>query len=169
MEIEQQIETRRDQIIEAIFDALPATSYEDITRTVNKETKLKTNIGQINNCIAHLRANCAAYGWTIPHVKRGGAVEQDDGRYIALLVDRDGHYELDQNPDAARHISNGITGTLRQTMTMMQNMTAATRIAATHTRSSNSRARYNDLADDFAYIAKKAAAVVREIEVANLA
>jgi hypothetical protein len=169
MSDEEEEDSKVDQLIEAIFDALPATSYEEITRKVVKATKLKTNIGQINNAICHLRANCAEYGWTIPHVKRGNAIDSDKGRYIALLVDRQGHYELDQNPDATRHISNGITGTIKQTMSLMQNVGTASRIAATHTRSVNQRARLNDLASDFEYIARKAAAVARDIEIAKLA
>jgi hypothetical protein len=157
-------ETLQDQLIEAIFDALPATSYDEIVSKVNKSTKLRTNAGRVNNAIAHLRAHSADYGWTIPHVKRGTALVGEEGRYLALLVDRQGHYELDSNPDAARHINGGINGSIQQAATMMQNLTAGTRIAATHTRSTNSRAKFNDLADDFEYIARKAAAVVREIQ-----
>jgi len=161
-------ETRRDQIIEAIYDALPATSYSEITDRLNKKG-FKTNRGQVNNAIAHLRINSAGYGWTIPHVKRGPDVAADKNRYVGLLVDRDGRYELDQNKEAVLHITNGIVGDLQQTSTMMQNEVAAIKIAATHTRSINQRTRLNDLADDFSYIARKAAAVVRELKVANLA
>lgn len=157
-------ESKIDQTIEAIFDALPATSYEEIAKKVGKTMRERISLGIINNAIAHLRSNCAEYGWTIPHVKRGTAIETDEGRYVALLVDRNGHYELDQNPDAIRHISNGIAGSIMQTATMMQNLTSATKIAATHTRSINTKAKFNDLAEDFSYIARKAAAVVRELE-----
>jgi hypothetical protein len=47
---------------------------------------------------------------------------------------------------------------------MMKNQTAAFKIAVTHTRKINTRAHLNDLADDFVYIARKAAAAVREME-----
>jgi hypothetical protein len=163
------LETRRDQLIEGIYDTLPATTYSEITDKLNKKG-FKTNRGQVNNAIAHLRINSASYGWTIPHVKRGGPDQNtDEDRYIALLVDRDGHYELDQNKEAILHITNGIVGDLQQTATMMQNEVAAIRIAATHTRSINKRSSLNDLADDFSYIARKAAAVVRDLKVVNLA
>jgi hypothetical protein len=131
---------------------------------VNTAKRWSLSIGIIAWALAHLRARSAEYGWTIPHVKRGAGTDDDEGRYIALLVDRDGHYELDQNPDALMHITNGIVGTIKQTVTQMTNMSAATRIAATHTRSINARARLNDLADDFAYMARKAAAVARDLE-----
>jgi len=157
-------ETRRDQIIEAIFDALPADSYEDIVTKVNRATRLRVTHAQVNNAIAHLRSHSAQYGWTIPHVKRGPGVGMDEGRFVAYLVDRQGHYELDVNPDAGRHLANGMSATIKHTASMMKNASAATRIAATHTRSVNARNRLNDLADDFAYIARRAAAVVRDLE-----
>lgn len=161
---DEEEETLRDQMIEAIFDTLPATSYDEITTKLNR-AGWRTNVGVVNNRIAHLRSHSGGYRWTIPHVKRGCAAEDgsDEGRYIAVLVDRDGHYELDENPDASRHIYNGIGGTIQQTATMMSNAQAATRIAATHTRSVNARNKLNDLASDFEYIARKAAAVVREL------
>jgi len=155
--------SRMDQLIEDIFDALPASSYEDIASRVSGRKRFTTSVAMVNNALAHLRANAAAYGWTVPHVIRGAS---EDNRYIALLVDRDGHYELDQNSEARGHITNGAAGTLQQVATMMENERFAIRVAATHTRSINARAKLNDLADDFAYIARKAAAAVRELDAA---
>jgi len=157
-------DTMMDKVIEAIFDALPASTCDEIASKISKGKRFTVSTGTVNNALAHLRANCAEYGWTVPHVKRG--IATNEGRFIALLVDRDGHYELDQNADALAHITDGAANTIQQTATMMQNECAALRIAATHTRSTNSRARLNDLADDFNYIARKAAAVIRELKAA---
>jgi predicted kinase len=45
----------------------------------------------------------------------------------------------------------------------MLNQKNAMLIAATHTRSANLKAKLLDLADDYGYIARKAAAVVRQM------
>jgi hypothetical protein len=166
MSEEDEVETKVDELIEVIFDLLPATSYEEIATGATRKLRRPISVGLVNNAIARLRSNSAHYAWTIPHVKRGNAKESDEGRYIALLVDRDGHYELDQNPDASRHIYNGIGGTIQQTATMMGNATAAIEIAATHTRSVNARNKLKDLAADFDYLSRKAAALVREMAAA---
>jgi hypothetical protein len=151
----------RDRIIEAIFDALPANNYQEIADKVSRIMRRPVGESAVSNALTHLRSNSAEYGWTVPHVQRGTG---EGERFIMLLVDRDGHYELDSNPAALDHIKDGGIGTLRQIATMMQNQTAAFQIAVTHTRKINTRAHLSDLADDFLYIARKAAAAVREME-----
>jgi hypothetical protein len=161
--------TRRDKIIEAIFDTLPAATYWEI-RTKVRANGLNVDFGDINNAIAHLRRNSAEYGWTIPHVKRGPVgLASERTRLFAVLVDREGHYELDSNPDARVNLRDGAISTAQHVATMMGNEAAALRIAATNTRSVNGRERINDLADDFAYVARKAVSVVRELRQANAA
>ena len=60
----------------------------------------------------------------------------------------------------------GASGTLQQVVTMTQNQQAAILLAAAATRKVNLRATLNDLAADYAYLARKAAAVVRDIKAA---
>jgi hypothetical protein len=154
----------RDKVIEAIFDALPSDSYEGIAEDVGDKLNLRITSGDISNALTHLRRNSAEYGWTVPHVKRGTPHRVDrPGRFFAVLVDRDGHYELDANPDSAAHMQRGALATAQHAATMLTNETAALRIAATNTRSVNARARINDLADDFSYVARKAIAVARDL------
>jgi hypothetical protein len=152
----------QDRVIEAIFDALPATSYGEITRKVNRTIR-HVGIGVISNALCHLRRNSAEYGWTVPHVKRGSPGDSDKNRFFPLLVDRDGRYELDSNPEYKMHLNNGALATAQHAATMLANEAAAIRLAAMSTRSVNARAKCNDLADDFAYVAKKAAAVARDL------
>jgi len=162
-------ENKRDRVIAAIYEVLPATTCDEIATKVSRKLRETVTRGEIYNDIYHLRRNSKEYTWSIPHVRRGIAREQDEHRYFAVPVDRDGIYVLDETPEARDHLQNGSVGTMKQTASMMLNQTNALKIAATHTRSVNARAKINDLADDFAYIARKAAAVVHELEVASLA
>jgi len=161
---DEEAETRLDRIIDVMHDVLPATTYEEIAEKVSRRMREHVSVGIINNAIARLRRNSGGYGWTIPHVRRGTPTDTGENRLFALPVDRDGVYILDVSPEARAHLDAGSHSTMQHTATMTLNHTNALRIAATHTRSVNLRARLNDLADDYAYIARKAAAVVRELE-----
>jgi hypothetical protein len=156
-------EVRIDRIIDVIHDVLPCTSYAEIALKVSRKMRESISVGTINNAIAHLRRNSAGYGWTIPHVRRGTATEEGENRYFALPVDRDGVYILDDTTENRMHLNAGSASTMAHTATMMLNQTNALKIAATHTRSANLKAKLLDLADDYGYIARKAAAVVRQM------
>jgi len=158
------IQTWRDQIIEAMFDALPATSYYELMKKINSAKRWHISIGDVSNALTHLRRNSAEYGWSVPHIKRGMAGRRDKNRLFALLVDRDGHYELDSNPEAKVHLNNGAMATTQHAATMLSNEAAALRIAATATRSLSARARMNDLCDDFEYVVRKAKSLLAEIK-----
>lgn len=160
---EEEEATRLDRIIDVIHDVLPCTSYAEIAMKVSRKMRETISAGIINNAIARLRRNSAGYGWTIPHVRRGTASEEGENRYFALPVDRDGVYILDASPENRAHLDGGSAATMSHVATMMLNQTNALMIAATHTRSVNLKAKLNDLADDYRYIARKAAAVVREM------
>ena len=80
-----------------------------------------------------------------------------------MPVDRDGVYILDETIENRAHLYAGNASTIASTATQMLNQKNAMLIAATHTRSANLKAKLLDLADDYGYIARKAAAVVRQM------
>lgn len=158
-------DTLMTQIIEDIFDVLPAKTYYDIAKKLRTKG-WNVGCGVVSNALTTLRRNPAEYGYTVPHIKRGMArrYERNEDRLICILVDRDGHYELDSNPLARKHINAGAIATAQHAATMLSNEAKALELAATNTRSINARARIKDLADDFGYVARKAVAVVRDLK-----
>src|SRR5262245_5568802 len=157
--------SKQDKLIEAIFDALPATTTAQIAERVSLAVGKPIAESYITTLMTHLRKRRAEYGWTIPHVKKGKPNTDglDEDRYCAVLVERDGKYEIDKRPNMLMHIHRGNKSTVLQTVTQLQNQTGALRACAEQSRRPTVRAKLNDLADDIAYVARKAAAVAREI------
>ena len=107
-------ENKRDRVIAAIYEVLPATTCDEIATKVSRKLRETVTRGEIYNDIYHLRRNSKEYTWSIPHVRRGIAREQDEHRYFAVPVDRDGIYVLDETPEARDHLQNGSVGTMAQ-------------------------------------------------------
>src|SRR6478609_10543975 len=95
----------RDKIIERMFDALPATTMDEIAQRVRpKMSGYRIPTSYFHRALAHLRKNPEKYGWTVPHV--GGDSTQEN-RYFAMLVERDGSYHFDQSPSSMAHLHDG--------------------------------------------------------------
>lgn len=137
---------RIDALIDKMFDLLPAKSLAEIAEG------LGISIAYVNTLLAILRKNPEYYGWTVPHVQRGINVNQDD-RFHAVMVQRDGTWEIDEDAHADARL--GAVSTVSSIITQQTNERAAFGALMQHTRSRNLRAEYADLMEDFGYMSRK--------------
>lgn len=85
-----------NNLIKAIFNALPAASFSDLTEKINENRKNPVSISMVSNAVAILRKQSSLdpnyYGWTIPHTKRGLNPDFGNNRLFPVLVNRDGDF-----------------------------------------------------------------------------
>lgn len=151
--------SKKDKIIELMFNVLPATTTDEITAGIRRKMP-EVNKRSVEVALAHLRRNSEKYGWTVPHV--GGDSTQTD-RYFALLVERDGSYYFDESPKSLGNLHDGSKAIVNRIATESGNQAVMLRIAATETRKRNKKADLLDLALDVEYVARKAKALARNI------
>jgi hypothetical protein len=138
--------TKTDELIDKIFDHLPARTVEEIADGIG------VTIGYATVLITILRKNPLYYEWTIPHVKRG-INNTDEYRFHAVLIAKDGKWELDE--DAHVHARQGAISTVSTIATQQENESAALMALREHTRSINLRKEYEEVSDDLGYVTRK--------------
>ena len=151
---QEERQTRRDYLIEQLFDVLPSTTIAAIADKLSRKTRSTVTPAVVGPLITYLRSHASEYGWTIPHVKRG-LNDVNGKRFFAALVNADGTYTLDETPQTAGFVKDGAISTVSHATTSLENEQAALRICADLTRSRNRRAELQDWADDMAYLARK--------------
>lgn len=158
--------TKMDQIIEKMWAALrrPATTMEELAERVSDGMGETIGAAYLTTVMQHLRKHCLEYGWNVPHVKRGPATEADEGRFFRCLVDRDGEYYFDENPESLKHMANGTYGTVKQTVTMSRNQVAMLTMQVEHVRSLKARAKLREYIDDYSYATRKMANLLGTLE-----
>lgn len=157
---DKESESKTDRILDAIFSVLPAASVAEILRGVRRQIR-DVSDRDIRYAISRLRRHSKHYGWTIPHV---GGSSDTAGRYFALLIERDGEYYFDKNPENTGHLRNGTKSITKRAARQMDNLCAALLAAAQQTRRRNEKAALEDLAHDVSYVARKARSVSRGLE-----
>src|SRR6476619_6576413 len=133
--------SKKDKIIEVMFDALPATTMEEIVEKIRRKMP-EIEDWDVPRALSHLRKNTEKYGWTIPHV--GGNATKEN-RYFALLVERDGSYYFDKSPESMAHLHDGSRSIVSRIATESGNQASMLLIAAKHTRKRNRRFEINNL------------------------
>ena len=155
---------RVDILLDDLFDVLVdnggCRTTVDITKLLRKVRHENKNVSvaSVVQALYHLRKHCAEYGWTVPLVKTGRPGAEDSHRFFAVTTEKDGSYVLtSENRDNAR---NGSVSTVQRVLQQSQNSSAAWTACANNERSVKHRARMEELADDFAYLARKAKRVL---------
>lgn len=151
--------SKKDKIIELMFNVLPATTMEEIATRIRHKIP-NVNRRDVQIALGHLRRNTEKYGWTVPHV--GGDAKQKN-RYFVLLVEKDGSYYFDKNPESVGNMQDGSKSIVNRIATESSNQAVMCRIAAIHTRKRNRRFEWNALAMDIDYVARKAKALAQNI------
>jgi|SRR5215471_2005063 len=137
---------RIDTLIDKMFDQLPARSLAEIAEA------LDISVGYVGMLLTILRKNSKHYGWTVPDAQCGINSDQSY-RFHAVLVDRDGRWEIDE--DTHEHARLGAVSTVSHIITRQRNECAAFEALKQYTRSRNLRAEYDDLIADFGYLSRK--------------
>lgn len=151
--------SKKDKIISLMFNVLPATTMDEILARIQRKMPDACK-PDVWTALGHLRKNSEKYGWTVPHV--GGDSAKKD-RYFALLVEKDGSYYFDKNPESVGNMQDGQKSIVNRIATESGNQAVMCRVAATHTRKRNRRFEWNALAMDIDYVARKAKALARNI------
>lgn len=147
-----------DNVIDALFQALPANSFKEMLGGMNVLGFNMTD-GSLRTAIRYLRKNCNRYGWTIPHVGNPPI-------YFALLCEKDGEYSHDHLYKAS--LMDGSKSMTRRIVTQTANQAASLRAAsqATHLSRAN-REKLIDLAEDYEYLTRKTMKVLRQVHEAQ--
>ena len=145
---------RIDTLIERTFDVLPARSLAEIAEALN------ISVGYVGCLLTILRKNCVYYGWTVPQAQVG-INGNWDYRFHAVLVDRDGNWEIDE--DTHEHARLGAVSTVSHVITRQKNECAAFEALKQHTRSRNLRNEYDDLIANFGYLSRKMNRVLNQL------
>jgi hypothetical protein len=155
---------RRDEIIDAIWHCLPASSIKEITRKVSHHMGKKISRGMVSMALVWLRSHPDTYHWTVSHVKRGRLKPGETDRFFAILCD--GTDTLFDEVHR-KHIEAGSRSTVRETVRKSANQAKALLAASKTAPTLPLRRRLAELAADYGTLQKKAAAVMREMDLAN--
>ena len=168
--------TKIDKIIDKMWVALrrPANTVEEIADRVSSSMGEEISVAYINTALAILRKDAwkdQAYGWTVPHVKRGVAIPGDsvdggdDGRFMRCLIDTDGTYIFD-DASVVMNFDRGALNTVKQIVCLSRNAVSMIKARAAHTRSTKLKTKLMDTARDYEYAARKAEQVMEDLEAA---
>jgi len=152
----------QDQIIAAIFHALPATDVEEIATKVSRTMGRTITPAMTNTALAHLRANAVDYGWDVPHVKRGAAVAEDEGRYRKVLVDHTGESYFEDSD--REHIRKGRRSVLAGASTQLANQARMIQMIIPYERGRTIKRELSDVHDIIDHIARRLHRLVEKMD-----
>jgi hypothetical protein len=150
-----------DTYIDALFQVLPASNYEEIRRKMQKQLGTRFKPGLIGAIIAHLRKNVSEYGWTIPHV--GGHPKDGEKRYFTVLVEKDGTAYFDK--DHSKFLSKGSRTVVGTISTMAANMAVMLDVAIQYERSKARKDHLEDMAEQITFVAKRTKRIAASMDV----
>lgn len=157
--------TLLESLVEPLFDVLPAPDYSTILSRLNKhkDVKRKLNIHHVVRLLHRIRTDRGrTFLFHVPHVKRGVPTADDSERFVAVLNKADGSFEVTE--ENRRHIEDGAISTVTTIASMGRNEAAALREVAKHATSRTLKTRLVDISDDLEYAAKKAVAVLIDLD-----
>jgi hypothetical protein len=129
---------KMDDTIEILATLPQGLTFKEMLVELNKHDGCDyTDVG-LRTILTHLRKNCQFYGWTFPHVDSTG-----DGRYVMVLVNKDGTYTLDDQDKGSMEA--GLQTTIKRIHRQMLNSSMAIEMAA-----NNASRRYGDELRDWA-------------------
>jgi hypothetical protein len=118
-----------DQLIDAIFSVLPATTQEEILLKVAKRWKGdELELSDIAHALGHLRKNAVKYAWTVPYVSAGRPTKVDIGRYFIAEVNPDGRVKC--SPRNQEHLRRGFERVMNTAATFVSNEAIAVDIVS---------------------------------------
>ena len=164
------VKTKMDKAVEALFQCLPASSYDEIRRKMQRETGWRINVGFVRQVLSHVRHNVPTYGFTIPYVMSGGgkgrtkAEKQQDteDRYFAILVQRDGTFHMD--PQHRRFFSDGIGNKIMGVGTVVMSASLMIEVSLQYERSAIQRDFWEDQLETLNYVGKRIARMNKAIK-----
>ena len=142
---------RTQQILDNLYEILPCATMEEITDKLNARG-LNVSRGAVEQVMARLRKEAPAWGWTIPHVKRGPAMNGEEHRYFAVLCTKDGWF-MDSHDKG--NLRKGVVSTVQLVATQTNNSAKALEAAALHSASRSYAHALRDWAEDLKYISRK--------------
>ena len=146
-----------DEIIDAIYKVLPASSYEEIRLEVQKQLGVRLELADINYAIGYLRKNSDEYRWTIPHVGK-----QVPGRYFAVSLDK--KVKLAMTDGSRLALQTGLYASVSRLASQSRNECAAIEQSLINEAITANKRELSGLLDDLTYIAKKAASLKEAIK-----
>jgi hypothetical protein len=154
--------SQNDEIIDHLFQVLPAMSLNDIHEKLKKRGFVVSR-SAVKNAIAHLRDNAHEYQWTIPHVHTHCTEAQ---KYFAILIEKDRTFHTD--PSYREHLADGTSSIVKRLSTESRNQCVMLRAAADATYlTKNIREELKDMADECSSIHNKARRVLRYLKSNN--
>lgn len=150
-----------DQLVDAIFMALPADSIPQIQQRLAK-SGLTVAQSSLRSAIAYLRKHADYYQWTIPHVITSSGLHEN--KYFALLLEKDKTFHSDLS--SQEHLRNGCKSTVKRIATQSKIQAVSLRAAtAASYMSKKNRDELNELADECEGVSKKANRTLRYMDV----
>lgn len=151
-----------DEVIEHIFQVLPAASINEIGARLKKRGLLLTE-STVRGALARLRKQATDYQWTIPHVNGTTASDQ---KYFAILIDKDKTFHTD--PAYKANLAGGTVSIVKRLSTESKNQSLMLEAAASATYlSTNVRAELKEMAEECRSIHNKARRVLRYMKSSN--
>ena len=128
--------SNNDKLVDALFQALPAHSHQEIAHKMGKELGRKVKLWEVGHVLLHLRLNCHVYGWTVPAASRGSKskAERKQHRFFHVLVEKGRDPEFDAAHET--QLNSGLVSTISHATTSLQNESEALAIAANYCASS---------------------------------
>lgn len=155
-------DSRYDQVIEHLFQVLPASSVNEIIERLNKRG-LNVTEGTMRGALKHLRKNADVYQWTVPHVNTSRISEM---KYFAILLEKDKTFHSD--PGCRRSLTEGTKTIVSRIATESKNQSVMLQAAAQATYLSRPiREELTEMADECTSLHKKARRVLRYLKSNN--
>ena len=151
-----------ERIIDSMFDILPANTRDEIATALTKTMKRKITVAMVDVALSTLRKNPFDYEYLVPFVKGGPPREDEENRYVAVLVNRkDKEFEVTPENrqnflDGQRDNAKGISTSAHCAVTMLREW-------AKYEKSYNLRQAVQEIAADFEYSTRKLDVVLRAI------
>jgi len=87
-----------DTYVDALYKALQpdgVDSYEEIRKRMARILGQRFSWAQTNGTLAYVRRHAEVYGWTVPYVKRGLALDGEEHRFFTMDIEHDRRFEFD--------------------------------------------------------------------------
>lgn len=145
---------------ETLFQCLPANSLDEIRKRMNKELKVRwETIGMTSAIISYVRKHYQEFGFTVPHVKRGKADPGEQGRFFAVLVEKDGTFYFDE--EHHDHLQNGTRSSIASIAQQSLNLKTIVATCKQYERSKGHRDYLDELEENFEFVAKRTARILK--------
>jgi hypothetical protein len=155
--------SKKDEILDHLFQVLPATSVRQLCERLVKRGLVIKEAG-VRDAVRHLRKHAMDYLWTIPHVNGGKTTSAE--KYFALLIEKDKSFHTD--PVFKGHLSSGTATIVTRIATESKNQSMMLKAAAEATYLSRPlREELREMGEECASVHNKARRVLRYLKANN--